>query len=364
MTSRPQVVADPELVTPEWLTEVFHHAKAICADTRVAAFEMSVIGTGQVGANVRYALTYDGVGEPGPATVVCKFSSRDPQSAAAGVSTRTYETEVAFYRDLAHKVEISRPHCYFAKLEPGTAEVVLVMEDLAPAEQGDQIAGCTREQATLAVDEAARLHGPRWGDPALYELGWLDNTATLEGMAAMFGVVWDAFVQRYHATLDPVALDAGRHLAELVPTLLRDTSTPFTPVHRDYRLDNMLFGTAAGGRPLAVVDWQTVRLGVGPSDVAYFLGSAFRPEIRRSCERDLVARYHRALVEDFGVDDYPFDQCWRDYVRSSYSSLLMAIFASLLVGRTERGDAMFMVMANRSAQMGADLDAPSALRQH
>src|SRR5262245_12765075 len=364
MTSRPQVVADPELVTPPWLTEVLHHAQAIGADTRVTGLEMSVIGTGQVGANVRYALTYDGVGEPGPATVVCKFSSRDPQSAAAGVSTRTYETEVAFYRDLAHSVEISRPHCYFAKLEPGTAEVVLVMEDLAPAEQGDQIAGCTREQATLAVDEAARLHGPRWGDPALYEFGWLDNTATLEGMAAMFGVAWDAFVQRYHATRDPVVTEAGPHLAELVPTLLHDTSTPVTPVHRDYRLDNMLFGTAAGGRPLTVVDWQTVRLGVGPSDVAYFLGSAFRPEIRRSCERDLVIRYHRALVEDFGVDDYPFDQCWRDYVRSSYSSLLMATFASLLVGRTERGDAMFMAMAKRSAQMGADLDAPLGRKQH
>ena len=111
MTSRPRLVADPELVTPEWLTEVFHHAQAIGADTKVTAFEMSVIGTGQVGANVRYVLTYDGVGEPGPATVVCKFSSRDPQSAAAGVSTRTYETEVAFYRDLAHSVEVSRPHC-------------------------------------------------------------------------------------------------------------------------------------------------------------------------------------------------------------------------------------------------------------
>ena len=33
----------------------------------------------------------------------------------------------------------------------------------------------------------------------------------------------------------------------------------------------MLFGKAAGGRPLTVVDWQTVLLGVGPSDVAYFL---------------------------------------------------------------------------------------------
>jgi hypothetical protein len=82
----------------------------------------------------------------------------------------------------------------------------------------------------------------------------------------------------------------------------------------------------------------------------------------RSCERDLLVRYHRALVEDYGVDEYPFDHCWRDYVRSSYGSLLMAVFASMMVGRTDRGDTMFMAMANRSAQMAADLDAPAVIK--
>ena len=80
-------------------------------------------------------------------------------------------------------------------------------------------------------------------------------------------------------------------------------------------------------------------------------------------ERDLLIRYHRALVEDYGVGGYPFDHCWRDYVRSSYGSLLMAVFASMMVGRTERGDAMFMAMANRSAQMAADLDAPAVIKR-
>ena len=98
-------------------------------------------GDGQAGSNVRYALTY--TGDPGPRSIVCKFASRDPQSAASGVFALTYETEVAFYRDLAHTVHISRPHCHFAEIRSGTADVVLVMEDIAPAEQGDQIAGGT-----------------------------------------------------------------------------------------------------------------------------------------------------------------------------------------------------------------------------
>ena len=72
MTSRPPLVADPDLVTPEWLTHVLRHAGAIDAATRVSSFEASPIGTGQVGANVRYALSYDRAGPKAPATVVCK----------------------------------------------------------------------------------------------------------------------------------------------------------------------------------------------------------------------------------------------------------------------------------------------------
>jgi hypothetical protein len=353
------LVADPDLVTPEWLTEVLHHGGAISDGTRVVAFDASYIGTGQVGANVRYALTYDGA--PGPATIVAKYSSRDPQSAATGIATLTYETEVAFYNELATTVDISRPHCYFADLEHGTANVVLVMEDLAPAEQGDQIAGCDVDAATIAIDEAAKLHGPRWGDPTLAELGWLDRSGQSGGMAEMLPAVWNSFVDRYRATLHPVTLDAGRELVTLLPDMRSYTPAAFTPIHYDYRLDNMLFG---GPRPLVVVDWQTVQLGMGPQDVAYFLGNAFEAEVRRSCERALVERYHHALVDDFGVDDYPLDRCWSEYVRSSYASLLMAIFASMMVGPTERGDAMFMAMANRSAQMAADLDAPTTIREH
>jgi hypothetical protein len=266
---------------------------------------------------------------------------------------------VAFYNELASTVDISRPHCYFAELEHGTANVVLVMEDLAPGEQGDQIAGCDVDSAAIAIDEVAKLHGPRWGDSSLGALPWLDRTSQSSGMVTMLAAVWEAFVDRYRSTLLPVTLDAGQEAMSLVPQMSAYTPAALTPIHYDYRLDNMLFG---GARPLVVVDWQTVQLGMGPQDVAYFLGNAFEPEVRRSCERALVERYHRALVDDYGVDDYALDQCWSEYTRSSYASLLMAIFASMMVGPTARGDAMFMAMANRSAQMAADLDAANVIR--
>jgi hypothetical protein len=354
----PELVSDPDLVTNEWLTEVLRHGGAIDDATSVSSFTQKDIGTGQVGANVRYTLSYDG-DAAGPATIVCKFASRDEVSASTGVATKTYDTEISFYRDLADTVDISRPHSYFNAIEFGTAKVVLVMEDLAPAEQGDQIKGCTVEQAEIAVIEAAKLHGPRWGDPTLNDLEWLAARATTTGgMAGMLPMFWDNFVERYRSTLDDVTIETGPKLMEITPKLVGYEPVARTLTHSDYRLDNMLFDPTPGtSRPLIVVDWQTVQLGIGPSDVAYFMGNAFSADVRRSCEERLVREYHEVLVERYGVTGYSLEQCWDEYRRSSYASLLMAVFASMMVGRTDRGDQMFMAMANRSAQMADDLDA-------
>lgn len=358
--SMPELVADPDLVTPEWLTSVLRHGGALADGCSVTAFEAEAIGTGQVGASMRYSLQYDG--EPGPATMVCKFASRDPQSAATGVSSQTYETEVAFYRDLAPTVDVSRPRCFFAAVEPGTANVVVAMEDLSPAEQGNQMAGCTVEQAALAIDEAAKLHGPRWGDPSLANLSWMNRgAATREMLPLMMGPIWEMFVDRYRATLTDEALAAGPKLVESIGRLMAYEPVAMAPVHVDFRLDNMLFHpdpTAA--RPLIVVDWQTVQLGNAANDVAYFIGTSFDRAERQACEESLVRRYHDGLL-GYGVAGYSFEQCWKEYRINSYAGLIMAAAASLGVVRTDRGDEMFMAMANRSAQMATDLDPAGAL---
>lgn len=96
------------------------------------------------------------------------------------------------------------------------------------------------------------------------------------------------------------------------------------------------------------------------SDVSYFLGAGLPTELRRSHERELVEGYHQQLLAS-GVDGYEFDECWNDYRRFSFSGLLMAVIASMIVGQTERGDDMFMAMATRHAQQAIDLDAHTFL---
>ena len=91
---------------------------------------------------------------------------------------------------------------------------------------------------------------------------------------------------------------------------MRDREQPFAVQHGDYRLDNMLFGTAEGGYPLAIVDWQTVVWGPPLADASYFLGAGLVPHTRRQEERALLRLYYDALRAR-GIDGFSWDRCWK-----------------------------------------------------
>ena len=68
-------------------------------------------------------------------------------------------------------------------------------------------------------------------------------------------------------------------------------------MHNDFRLDNLLFAAGEGPAPVTVVDWQTIGIGHGPVDVAYFVGAGVWPAPSADDERALVARYVARLAE-------------------------------------------------------------------
>jgi hypothetical protein len=355
--SVPALVSDPGQVTADWLTAVLTHAGALPGGA-VAGFEAAAIGTGSVGATLRYRLRYAPGGPPGPASVVVKFAAEQEASRAAGIATHSYENEVGFYRELAATVRIRRPRCYHAAVIEGTADVVVVLEDLAAAAPGDQLTGCDRTDAELAMTEAARLHGPRWGDRSLAEVAWLGGPGPVS-VADFYRAVWGGFVDRYREALAPEAITAGETLGAGLDGWAAYRPTALTITHGDFRADNMLFAGTGQRRRLTVVDWQTVGLGGGAADVAYFLGGSLPAGLRRAAEPVLLDRYRDALAE-YGVT-YPRDDCWADYRRHSWGGLVMAVIAGMLVGRTPRSDAMFTTMANRHAVQAADLGAAEFL---
>ncbi len=360
MTSIP--IIRPAAITPDWLTKVLRNGGV---DATVRGFTAKSVGTGQIGQSVKFTLDYADAPPDAPASLVGKFPSPEKDSFNTGVMLGNYIREVNFYKHLAPTARISTPKVYFTDVDEATSEFVLMMEDLAPAEQGDQLKHCTVEQARLAVYEAANLHGSHWNDESLEDLAWLSGTraAGIRGSAdpAAVNALWQAFCARYG---DRVAADS-RHIGE---TLVANYDTyvglytgPKSLVHIDYRPDNMMFATPAGGKPLTVLDWQSLAFGAGITDVAYFLAGALPRDQRRALEQEFLREYHDRLKQ-LGVKDYDFDTLWRGYRSHTFGLFTVAFYASMLVTQTPRGDDMFMAMIRSASDQITDLDSLSFLR--
>ena len=344
----------PDWLTAPWLSGVLGH--------EVASFTTTRIGDGLVGMNLRLVLTYAGVVDGAPATLVVKLPSPDVMSRATGIALRNYEREVLFYRDLAATIDLRVAACHHLAWEPHTGDFVLVLEDLAPGAQGNQLTGCSVSQARTAVLGLAGLHGPRWADPTLDDLEWLsrrtsaDDTARLVEYWALF---MPGFLATYTRHLSPEALDLLDQFGPRLADWVDGREGPFTLLHGDYRLDNLMFATPQGGYPVAAVDWQTPGHGPALSDVSYFMGAGLLPPERRAVEHEFVHAYGEQLA-GYGVhtDD---DWLWKQYRREAFAGVVMTVVASQLVGASDRSEALFTAMGSRHLQHALDLDALAAV---
>lgn len=332
-----------EELTPEWLSEALGR--------RVTAVRSEPVGTGQIGTCHRLHLEGTGV----PATVLAKLPAVDP--AARELLAGVYRTEALFYAEVAPTVAIRVPACHHVTASGASGDFVLLLEDLAPAVQGDQLAGCTVDQARDAVVNLAGLHGPRWGDSTLLDLDGITATDA-EGarlLAELYGPAAEIFLDGLGHLLAPEDHGTLRDCVAVTEAWALARSERVGLVHGDYRLDNLLF-PPGGGPGSVAVDWQTLSLGLPARDLAYVLGTGLAVAERRAHERDLVASYHSAL-EGYGVAAYPGDLAWDDYRFAMPQGPLVAVFGCAYGTRTDRGDLMFAAMVTRACAAIRDLDS-------
>lgn len=325
--------AHPDDITDDWWAERLGRVPE--------KWRWEPIGTGQVGDSVRFTLQF--AGETAPVTLAGKFAAADPTSRGTAAMLGLYVKEVRFYRDLASQLPIRTPRTLCAEIADDGASFCLLFEDLGPARGGNQIAGCSVEDARAVVTQAAALHAPSWRNEAILALDWLQpDPAAAAKVKALYPQAQAIFRERYQGILEPEFMTLCDELAEITAATDRKQER-ISLVHGDFRLDNVLFDIKGGAEAVAVLDWQTLTIGNGLTDIGYFLGCGIGDALRRQHERELLDLYCAAMTAR-GVP-LTREAIWEDYVLGALHGVSTAVFSSAFVVRTERGDANFLSMA-------------------
>jgi hypothetical protein len=351
--------AHPDAVEPDWLSSRLREA-GLLGEAVVTALSWEAIGTGQVGDSVRFHLSYDRP-EAGPATIAGKFPAADQTSRVTATAFGLYAKEVGFYRELCAGLDIRVPQALVAEVDDGGADFILLFEDLGPARGGNQLAGCTIEDARAAIHQAAALHAPSYGNIALTGATWLKGSPEVTAqIMALYPNAQTLFRERYDGLLEPELMQVCQGLADAGGLWFGRDPDVRSLVHGDFRLDNLLFDIHGGAEAIAVLDWQTVATGNGLTDIGYFMGCGIGSALRRPHEEELLALY----CDEMSRRGVPMARAdiWDDYRIGALHGVSTAVFSAAYVERTPRGDENFLSMARGACELALEHDSLGALR--
>ncbi len=310
-----------------WLEKVLSTAGALPPGAVVTAFSVEPFKRGEVFrstlATVQLAYTHEGRAEA--LALVAKFSASFGTISQQVISIlqRNALNEIQLYR-AHHQHAGATPRAFYARAAGLAGRFLILLERLEPAYQIEEEDGAPIETAREVVTLYARLHATHWRhDPSSRRPG---VPVKVPGLAIDFAcsLAWGR-----RRKLSRQLARASWHHGNRAQTI----------VHGDARIKNLIFrARSPEGHPIepVLIDWQATRWGLGAYDLAYFVLLSLTPETRMTHERELVERYHAALVES-GVADFDLDALWEDY-RHSVLLVFSLLFLPLLGGEQTLDD--------------------------
>ncbi|MEM9621556.1 MAG: phosphotransferase [Pseudomonadota bacterium] len=334
----------PEQLTSAWLSDQLGY---VVNNFRVEQFGA---GAGIIGMVTRLHLECS----DGPRTVIAKFPSPAEENRAVAATYDMYGREIFFYQQIAPTINLRVPECYHADYNAADQAFVILMEDLQGWRIGDQVAGCTTEEAAAVISAIARLHAAGWQSPM--DIVSHNNPAQVQGMQGGFAVGWPVVQAQFADLIPPGAAELGDKVPAKVPALLAQMcAEPVCISHADVRLDNIFFADD----DIALVDWQSLCLSAPEHDLAYFVTQSLATEVRQS--RDWVAQYHNALSEELqrlGVPPYPLAKCRERFrICAAYLVCYAVIISGTLDLGNERGMALGRTLFGNAMQSLDEMDA-------
>jgi Phosphotransferase enzyme family len=312
-----QIPENAEDVTAEWLTAALTGA-GVLHEGRVVAARWERVGeeygwTGLVG---RVELRYQEAAGELPASLIVKLPMatgetvsgwRARQERDPALMRQHYERCVREHRFYSETPVAFAPRLYYSATDEAEQRVVLLLEDLSGGRQGDELDGCSVDDARLVIDEVTPFHAQWWGDRALANVFPAYKQDPRVRQRPYVGQV-DLFLERYGDLLPSGLVDVlDRLRSQLVVVREALHARAKTLIHADLHLDNMLFDARGEGRSVTVLDWQTVRVGPPAIDVALFLFGSLSVEDRRAAESELLELYIGELSTN-GVREYTIEE--------------------------------------------------------
>jgi hypothetical protein len=347
-------------MTADWMTAALRDSGVIQHASVVAATPEPVgVGVGFIGQLARIRLTYDRDEAGAPASCIAKLPTLDPGGRQIGNTFRFYEREIRFYDDIAAKSELRVPQHYYSAMDLDAGEFILIIEDLAPAEVGDQLPGCSIARAEQAYRDVAAFHAAWWESPELDRLDWMPDidAPVMQIAESSYQQCLEPFSGMMKSHLSPDLLAMGEALQHHIVDIQHEFAmSPRTINHGDFRLDNMFFASSQGGAPFAICDWQIASKGRGTFDLAYFASNSIPPALRKEHEMRLLKIWHDELTRR-GVRGYSFDDAVYDYRLGVLYSWMYAVIAiASLDPANERGLALFNAWCQRASAAANDLN--------
>ena len=351
--------------TADWFTDLFQEQYGAA----VLDVSREVIGTGVgfVGEIHRCFLSWDATRGDLPASVIVKVPSKLPLNRSLGEGLQLYEREVIAYEKLASNMGLPMPNVLYSAMDddptpwldsvitflfsrlplsgvswltvkflelasknPKLRRYVLVLEDIADARPPSQVEGGSLDDALISLATLAKFHAHHWMNEesiAVSDRIWALNRLPKVSQAS-YARNREEFIGRFGELVGDEKMrvidDTQDRLEDLLAPLAQD---PWTLLHGDYRLDNILF------RPngeIVVIDYQLLSKGRPGWDVAYFITTALSADYK-SEEETMLKHYHETLLRA-GITNYSFEELVDDV------ELTKLLLAHRLVGSRDAFD--------------------------
>ena len=282
--------------TADWFTDLFQEQYGAA----VLDVSREVIGTGVgfVGEIHRCFLSWDATRGDLPASVIVKVPSKLPLNRSLGEGLQLYEREVIAYEKLASNMGLPMPNVLYSAMDddptpwldsvitflfsrlplsgvswltvkflelasknPKLRRYVLVLEDIADARPPSQVEGGSLDDALISLATLAKFHAHHWMNEesiAVSDRIWALNRLPKVSQAS-YARNREEFIGRFGELVGDEKMrvidDTQDRLEDLLEPLAQD---PWTLLHGDYRLDNIMF------RPngeIVVIDYQLLSKG-------------------------------------------------------------------------------------------------------